>query len=128
MARRAPWRLRLAQAVGVIPCLLADAREGRELRFTPLRVARLAVIVVTPGPGRHAPSRWSEVREALEELERLSAERWAREVQAAAAASKEPARALSPAFAAKARAKLRRRAVINKTLAAISHVHLDEMD
>ena len=42
LARRAPWRLRLAQAVGVIPCLLADAREGRELRFTPLRVARLA--------------------------------------------------------------------------------------
>ena len=112
----------------MIPCLLADAREGRELRFTPLRVARLAVIVVTPGPGRHAPSRWSEVREALEELDRLSAERWATEVEKAAAKAAEPARALSPATAARCRAKLRARAVVNKRIAAANLIDLHGMD
>ena len=85
-------------------------------------------IVVVPASRGNARDHRSQVRECLEELERRSAERWAREVQAAAAASKEPARALSPASAAKARAKLRRRAVINKTLAVVSYVHLDEMD
>ena len=49
-------------------------------------------------------------------------------VGAVAAASSEPFRALSPVAAGKIRAKLRRLAVTNKTIAMTPRVHLDEMD
>ena len=64
----------------------------------------------------------------MEELERLSAERWAKEVGEAAAKVAEPARALSPATAARCRAKLRARAVVNKRIAAASRIDLNGMD
>ena len=64
----------------------------------------------------------------MEELERLSAERWAKEVEKATAAAAEPARVLSPATAARCRAKLRARAVVNKRIAAPNRIDLNGMD
>ena len=49
-------------------------------------------------------------------------------VGAVAADSSEPFRALSPVAAGKIRAKLRRLAVTNKTIAVTPRVQLDEMD
>ena len=70
----------------------------------------------------------SQVRDTLRELDRLSAESWKREVEKAKAASREPARALSPSTAARVRAKLQARAVRNLPLRGPVSFDLDNLD
>ena len=76
-----------------------------------------------------ARARAAQVRDSLQELDRLSSERWAREMQRAADAACEPGRPLSPTTAARARAKMRARAVVNRPVAApLTRSSLDTLD
>ena len=70
-----------------------------------------------------------QVRDTLREMDRRASERWAEELRRAAETVHQPARALSPATAARVRAKLRARAVGNRPVCALhARWRLDELD
>ena len=76
--------------------------------------------------GTPLPGAMPSFREMMAEVDRLEEIRWQRFVDQAKAEAK-PARAMSPTTAARAAAKLRERAVLNKRLATPS-VDLNALD